>query len=304
MEIMNTRLHRKTNYTVDELTGLSKRCDWFIHGKEVIKKKDNPQTIYLSGLQGNQGIKHFTNELLPKIENNIVLIIAGTDLTFPSGKGDLRRNLYTDCQELINIILNSNKILHIFVENLDTIHPKLSPIPLGLLPGKTFLDLSKFINVDFNNKKNLCLVRHRTREGINQWKDRKIADELCKNEWANFVNFKNDEIPIGEFIEELKNSKFCLCIHGGGYDPCPKFFQCILYGTIPIIQHSTLDAVFEKFPVLFIDELNKNALSENLLNEKYKELKVFYEGGKREEILKLLTLDYWWNIILSYLVEK
>ncbi len=301
---MNTRLIKKKVYEKSDLTGLCKRCDWFINGNQLIKNKDNPQTIFITGMTGNRGIKYFVDKLLPKL-NNIILIIASEDYTFPLGKGDLRRNMYEDCQNHIQILLDSESILHIFVENLDIKHNKITPIPLGLLPNqKTILNLSEFLNINYRDKKNLCLVRHRTRNGLDQWKDRKTADDLCENEWSDFITFIKKEIPYEDFINELKLSKFCLCIHGGGYDPCPRFFESIIYGAIPIIQHSPLDDVFKKYPIIFIDELKESSLSKDFLEKKYEELKIYYEGEKRKEIYELLTLDYWWNIITFRLCKN
>ena len=45
---------------------------------------------------------------------------------------------------------------------------------------------------------------------------------------------------------------FVLCVHGGGLDPSPKAWEAIMLGTIPIIQHSTLDDAYEQLPVVFI----------------------------------------------------
>lgn len=175
----------------------------------------------------------------------------------------------------------------------------MSAIPLGILEDNVNINDNKFYNIDFTSKKILCLVCNRVRNGLGQWKDRGTVNKLSKNEWASFVKCIDREISHNIFIEEVKKSKFCLCIHGGGYDPSPKFFECILYGTIPIIQHSPLDDVYNKFPVIFIDELNKDTLSEDFLINKYEELREFYEGKKRKEYMKLLTLEYWWNIIIK-----
>jgi len=105
-------------------------------------------------------------------------------------------------------------------------------------------------------------------------------------------------------IKEIKQAKFVLCIRGGGYDPCPRFFECILYGAIPIIQHSPLDEVFARFPVVFIDKLTEDCLSEKFLMERLAELKEFYEGEKRKHVLSMLSLDYWWQIITAKLSNE
>jgi len=299
-EIMNTRLKKRAEYTIENLTGISKKCCWFINGYQLIKiKEDNPKIIFLTAYRGNKGIEYLVNNLLDNIKTPFTLIVASEDLTFPTGKGDLRRNMYNNCQNLITKLINFPLLIHIFVENLDIRHSKMSPIPLGLLEDNVNIFDEKFYNLDFSKKTNLCLVRNKIRNSSNQWNDRKTVNLLAKTEWNDFVKFIDNEISHNDFIAELKASKFCLCIHGGGYDPCPKFFECILYGTIPIIQHSPLDEVFNKFPVVFIDKLEKNALSKEFLVDKYDELKEYYEGSKRGDILKLLTTEYWWNIILN-----
>ena len=179
----------------------------------------------------------------------------------------------------------------------------MSPIPLGLLYPSPTLDIEspEFKSINFSKKTTLCLCRHRTRTGIGQWKDRDIVNKLCTNEWAEFVQFINIELSSEDFINELKNAKFCLCIHGGGYDPCPRFFEAILYGAIPIIQHSPLDPVFKHFPVVFIDDLTSTSLSRSFLMKKLEELKPFYQGKQRKKILNLLTLDHWWRLIKNKL---
>jgi hypothetical protein len=113
------------------------------------------------------------------------------------------------------------------------------------------------------------------------------------------VKFIDQEISHTAFINELKKSKFCLCIQGGGYDPCPRFFESILHGVIPIVQHSPLDDMLKKYPVVFFDDLNPETLSKDFLNIKYEELKEFYEGDKHKEVLLLLTMDYWWDLIIN-----
>lgn len=301
---MNTRLVKQDIYTDKSLTGLSRRCDWFINGEQLINitNTNKPKTIFLTGYRGNKGIRYLSS-LLPSITSEFILIIASEDYTFPNGTGDLRWNIYKDSKDIIQKILDSEYLKHIFVENLDTKHEKMSPIPLGLLmPDKINLDLIKFNNID--ERTTLCLCRHRTRERTGQWKDRFIADTLCKDKWSGFVKFIDKEISKTDFIKELSNSKFCLCIHGGGYDPCPRFFECILNGTIPIIQHSPLDDIFLRFPVVFIDELDETSLSREFLINKLQELREFYEEDKKKELLELLTLDYWWNIITKKIKSR
>jgi hypothetical protein len=243
------------------------------------------------------GIRYLVEELLPKMTSEFVLIIGSEDYTFPTGRGDVRYKMYRGLGGLIAKLLDSPLLLDIYVENLDTAHIKLHPIPLGVFTSGSFpIDILE--SVDFTLKPTLCLCHHRTRKG-NQWTDRLTANDLAKTAWNGFVKLIEKETDNGDFIRELKQAKFVLCIHGGGYDPCPRFFECILYGGIPIIQHSPLDEVFLKFPVVFIGNLTEGALSEDFLLDKLTELKEFYVGEKRKQVLEMLTLDYWWKIITA-----
>jgi hypothetical protein len=305
MEIMNTRVIQKDNLNIENLTGISKRCDWLINGETLlnITNTDRPGTIFIVAYKGGLGVKYLANHLLPNINSPFILIVASTDYTFPSGSGDVRLKEYANSQESIQIILESTKIKHIFVENLDTSHPKMSPIPLGVLPWRytlTPFNIEEYIYVDFSIKQTLCLCNHRTSPWESkQWDDRIKVNNLCKKEWSSFTKLYEKEISEEKFISEIRQTKFSLCIHGGGLDPCPRFFYAILYGAIPILKHSTLDPVFSKFPVVFINDLTANSLSEDFLLTKYEELKEFYIGEKREQVLSMLTVDFWWDLIIK-----
>jgi hypothetical protein len=302
MEIMNTRLKKRDIYTVESLTGIAKRCDLFINGEQVLRvNHDKTDTIFLTAYTAYNGIRVFANVILDSLTSPFVLIIASEDCTFPIGRGEVRWNPYYEHQDLIKKIVESPLLIHIFVENLDLSHYKMTPIPLGILePGININDI-KFQDSEFVERPNLCIIRNRVRDSSHQWADRVKASELSKTVWSDFMTCIEEELSHDDFMNELKKAKFCLVIHGGGYDPCPKFFECMLYGTIPIIQHSPLDEAFCRYPIVFIDELTEDALSKDFLEEKYKELKNFYHGKTRKNFLQLLTLDYWWGIITEKL---
>lgn len=242
------------------------------------------------------------NNVIPGLKSRFVLIVASDDYTFPKGTGDKRHNMFADSQGLISQLFASPLLIHTFVENLDTNAAHLTPIPLGIGISSTCnsnkIKLDDYLHINLINRHVLCFCTHRIRSGP-QYDDRRAISSLCQKEWQKFVKFNAGEISRKIFAQELKRAKFCLCIHGGGYDPCPRFFECILYGTIPIIQHSPLDPVFKRFPVVFLEDLTADALSEEFLLRKLDELKEFYEGPKRASVLNLLSIDYWWDMIKS-----
>lgn len=241
----------------------------------------------------------FYNKILPDINNEVTLVIASEDFTFPLGIGDLRRNFYKDKQDLVTNLINHKFIKKIWVENLDLLHPKLTPLPLGILHYEnriSILNSIKFKKINFNERKNNLFVCHRIRSHL-QFQKRRLVSNFCQNKWKDFVCLKNN-LEYTDFINHLLNSKFVLCVNGGGYDPSPKCWEALLCGCIPIIEHSTLNEAYKELPIIFIKKWKRNTITEDKLNIWLKEKRIFFENEtKREEVLKKLHLNYWWNKI-------
>jgi len=300
---MSTRLNKLDVYDIDSLSGLAKRCDWFINGSQVISKdKTNPKTIFITAYKGSEGILHLA-QLLNEIPNRFVLIIASEDFTFPTGRGDFRHKIYSKIQDTVNFIIHHPKIIHIFVENLDTLHKKLTPIPLGIHPifSKSYTDIFNSEIVIRNNKDILVFCCHRlhTDEKWPGWKeqflDRETVSKLCQSEWEKFVEYRK-VLPLHEFKNMLLHSKFTLCPHGGGIDPSPRCWEALLCGSIPIIEHSTLDEAYSRFPVFYINKWEQSELDEQKLNVWWNSN---YKRIDWQSVRRMLFLDYWWNIIQS-----
>jgi hypothetical protein len=250
-------------------------------------------------------------QLLPRLTTQFVLIIASEDHTFPHGKGDARPHAimeYKRSQYQIARILESPLVAHVFVENLDEPdHPKMSPLPLGSCDINLFIDVNdpEILNINMDSKPDKCFCAHRIRDDSTQWDDRKQVRSYSMNggPWSEFVNYQDGEIPRSVFLSELKKAQFSICVHGGGYDPNPRFTESILAGAIPIIQRSPLDGFTNKFPVVYVDKwTSPDTLSQEFLEQKLAELRHYYEEpGKRREVLRMLTLDYWWDEIMAKL---
>lgn len=303
MEIQNTRLPKKDIYQKTDLIGISNKCDWFIHLNNVIKKTDIPITIFISNHRGAITIPFFYHEILPTISKPIILIIASEDYTFPQGKGDTRGNFYKNKQDLVNNLINHSLIKRIWVENLDTLQSKLSPLPLGILKYQNYhfiKDLINYQKITFNNRKNNVLCCHRIhKSNSDQFNKRKMISELCQNKWKDLVTYY-DKLSYPNMLNEMKKSKFVLCVNGGGIDPSPKCWEAILCGAIPIIEHSTLDEAYFQLPIIFVDKWTDETLSKDKLDIWIEEKKKYYEDESlRKKVLKKLTLDYWWNQIFN-----
>ena len=97
-----------------------------------------------------------------------------------------------------------------------------------------------------------------------------------------------------DFVKLVTSLPFVACPHGGGIDPSPKAWESIMAGSIPIIQHSTLDDGYKHLPVVFItswEELFRPANSttmQELLKGWIEVLQPYYVQGSE---LRKKTLD-------------
>jgi hypothetical protein len=307
-ELMSTRLEKKEMYTAADLTGISKKCDIFIFDQYSISLTNfttahPPRYIFISTYSPN-GLFYFLHSILPTLTSPIVLILASEDITFPKGDMDVRFDHYgyKQNQPLITRMIEHPMITKLYVENLDTLHPKLIPIPLGIHPvsDSTFMGLYKDLQLKLTfttPRSDRILCVHRIHEdGTTQWNDRRRVNVYCSTVWAPYVRFFHYLDNVG-FRDSLLASKFVLCVHGGGLDPAPRIWQALLCGCIPIIKHSTLDEAYSRFPVIYVDDWDAEAISK----EKMLEWEKFYDTVNtiktRKLVLGMLTLEYWWNII-------
>lgn len=296
-EWMHTRLIKQNAYTPEDITGIAKRCDWFLFRNQLIRKKTVPQTVFIVARFGEYPIYCFVKELLPTLTEPIVLIIASEDHTFPSGSGDARHKEYTRIQPQIQTLLTHPMVLRIFVENLDTLHPRLTPIPLGILHYACAVpNFAPAASLDSRPFRVFCC--HRVREGP-QWDDRKRVSEYCTKDWKSFCYFR-PTLENFAFSQALAASKFCICVHGGGLDPSPRVWEALLAGCIPIVEHSTLDEAYGRFPIAYVDAWTPDAVTPEKLDNWLTELRPHYEDPeKRARVMEMLTMDYWWNIITA-----
>lgn len=147
------------------------------------------------------------------------------------------------------IFTESPNILHVFSENHNKNHSRLSTLPCGF-PHTTTTNPSLHLKsiqthlkrfIPFEERPLRVLVSDRVRGGP-WYRDRYLAREYCVNVSSSFCSTKLelDHEPDGshaKFVWSVQNSQFVMCTHGGGLDPSPKAWETVLIGSIPIIEH-------------------------------------------------------------------
>jgi hypothetical protein len=184
--------------------------------------------------------------------------------------------------------LKDDKILAWF-----TIHPcdmpdheRIIPIPLGIVQQDNLYKRrtqvhKKFMNLRKGPKKKMVYMN------FTEWHMpfRTKIKNYFKDE--PFVTHR-ERCEFNEFISELGKHKFVLSPPGLGPD-CYRVWESLLVGTIPIVQHSHMDEMYEGLPVLFIDDWKE--VTEKFLNKKYKEI------TSKTYSQEKLYMEYWIDVI-------
>ena len=246
----------------------------------------------------------FAVRVLPLIHNPFVLIITGEDITIPNQVDprwqkpcfkQLIRSFYT-------AIVTNPFLLHCFIENRDEIHAKTSSIPLGINPREMpqfHIDavlpyLTQMPNITERKMKAICI--HRTRPG-----DREVINTLKNTAWKDCV-ITTGTYAIHSWWNLLQTYPFIVCAHGGGIDPCPRIWEALCVGCIPIIKHSALDDIYVKFPVVFVDSWEKDTITFEKMREWRDTYSKYYENPElRKTWVPKLYLNYWKDLVYSYL---
>jgi len=271
------------------------RCDMIISPNEdKIDLNINKKYITIFVKSDKKNLKKFIL-LYPLIKTPFILITGSTDSTIPY-QIDYRYKKYSqDFVKELKVLANTPNLINWYAENLETqFNKKLIPIPLG------FIRTDEILWQNRNYWKNLKLYQprppkimttYRVRTGI-QWDDRRYVMNVFKNDNM----FITEPVDDSNWLKTLSKCSHVICVHGGGLDPCPRIFEALWMGCIPIaIGTDTARICFKDFPIYWIDkweDLPKIIKTDNF----WVEQKIYYYQLNNLSEEKF-TMDYWWKKI-------
>jgi len=304
-EPLSTRLFPK-QCGVDgfRITGLAARCDWVVLSSHIgnpkvklVKQNDDqpPRSIFIS-LRNRAALPFWGEEILPGLEQPVVLISGSEDITIPNQIDKRWASYGPDIRAVIQDTLDSPLVSAWFCENLDeALSHKMHPIPLGLVfpegPPEQGVAAPQWLDFDARIFRMFCA--HRIREGA-QWEPRRLVSDLAAGPWSKFATPFFGEISEAVFEDLLRRYAFVACVEGGGLDPSPKAWQAIMNGCIPVIRRTALAPAYEELPVLFVEDWTADALGPALLGEGCALWRRWF-GERRSEVIHRLSIDYWWD---------
>lgn len=175
----------------------------------------------------------------------------------------------------IKKLLYDPKLAAWFCRNMIfSFHPKLIQIPMGqdwslFTPSTSQIGIMLEEMDRKREKKHLLYMNHYPRTHG----DRDKIAKMFENKPYCFSKNKSDQpfssTPFDKYCEELAASCFTLSPIGLEMD-CVRTWEALALGTIPIVEHTFLDPLYEDLPVLIVSDWEE--ISEELLNAKYLEM--------------------------------
>lgn len=195
--------------------------------------------------------------------NKFVLLTHNSD-------GEIKQN------QITQNILDSEKIIAWFGQNICIIHSKLNLLPIGFANSMwEHGNLSLFHNIDFVNslhiKKENVYFNFKINTSFNK-------RSYCYESLKSKIPFLQNVIPL-ENLLRLKKYKFCICPEGNGVDT-HRLWECIYLKTVPIVINSDFTKVLQGYnlPLLILDKWedfdysNLNYSDYNFENENLKNI--------------------------------
>ena len=190
--------------------------------------------------------------------------------------------------------INHKNVIHTYSEDwYDKLTNKITIVPIGLESNiMNTDDENHLLNYSKKQKKlkdkplkilcNAHIHIHNNPISGSYNQRREMLDELRDNSLIDFWDGKKSK---KDCYESHDNYSFELCPEGNGLDT-HRFYEAVLFNTIPIVKRNSLEPLYKKFPCVIIDDWNE--INEtNCKKWKKKYIKNF------EKYKKKLYCKYW-----------
>lgn len=127
--------------------------------------------------------------------------------------------------------------------NINVSDPKIVKVPIGVGEPERK-----------NGNHNELLDLHRDRIS---WEDK--IDDICipyhnATSSSRHLTPTLPELPFADYMKEIGKHKFVICQKGNGVDT-HRICEVLLMGSVPVVEHSGLDDMYQQFPVLLVNSL-------------------------------------------------
>lgn len=235
----------------------------------------------------------FLASQMDTIDAHFILITGDEDLEASSRSFPSR-------EEFLQFV-NSEKLIHWYAQNLNEVHPKITPIPIGLDyhtltekdffwgPMKTPLEQEEELLSVYNSSKPFWerKIHSYSNWHLTPWDVRKEALREIPSE---ITSYQSERMPRIETWKEQAEYAFVISPHGNGLD-CHRTWEALALGCIVIDKTSSLDPLYDDLPVLIVKAWQD--LSFDLLRSTVEAFK------DRTFKMEKLRSKYFWDLIMK-----
>jgi hypothetical protein len=283
--------------------------DYKIWGNIPSLSSDTVTTVKPNSVIFTHAVYYMTFSCFSSIEVPFLLITWGDDFIIPYGS--VHNKITSN-----DAVLENKNLIRWFAANADyTYHPKLQCIPIGIpnsIPwigemGITIAHMAYYGQIHqqysfsareqlLNNGKKLLHVKYtlansRANFACHQYIGIRVeANKHLRK--IGLLTSGDETVSWEQYINELRQHKFCLSLPGRGLD-CYRTWEALSLGVIPIVLKTIISPLYENLPVLQIDNITD--ITVDFLTQKYKEI------CQKEYDWNRINLSYWVNKIRSTL---
>lgn len=195
-------------------------------------------------------------------------------------------------------LLENKQIKHIFAQNPDTssYSKKVTLLPIGLAN-------SMFKHGDILSLYSVMAKSYLQKKTKNIYININPSTFSYRAEVLKYLSSQNitDPKPFADYLADLSEHRFCLCIRGNGLDS-HRFFESLYLGTIPVIinnSHTKMDSFVLYLRASEIPFIEIREESMEIISQKYFETDFFNEKLYKKMIktplqcMEVLKLNYY-----------
>ena len=229
----------------------------------------------------NNDVRTFISSVLPRMKRPFRLVTTDGDNSVP-GKIIGARQL-----------LDSPLLLGWYTQNYDgsVIHPKLHPVPIGFdlhthWKGIWFKDAQR--NLEVMKRMRLAMRVRNSKiltDGMGMYSNRFKMDMKV----SCIPHYHSGRQPVSVIWNKYTEYSFGFSPHGNGLD-CHRTWEMLFFGLIPVVKSSSLDALYQRLPVLILKEW-EDICVKSKFEEAFKRLEPYLQVPN-----EMFTMKYWIDI--------
>jgi len=218
-------------------------------------------------------LRFFLDAIFPAIQHPFVLVTS-------NGAGVI--------DEMYLPYLEDPKIIEWFGRDVVIEHPKLCAIPLGVtwlqsIPYQVVKTYFSHLTTElfFSDKLFYCYLNIRNTHPSTR---PRVLEIFANKIFCKFSRF----VPFELYMAHVASSRFVISPRGWNID-CFRTWETLYAGSIPIVESSGLNALYEDLPVIIVEDWNQ--VTKEFLEVEFEKLR------KKTFRLEKLHVQYWFDKI-------